>query len=102
MRKQLGERRERFGKMEEKKSEKKSEKKYKSIRQKHMTAMCVVSLVTALVLIPLISYVYRKQMEKEYSEKAFHEAAIAAELIDGDSIARYRETGEKDAYYAWV
>ena len=81
---------------------KKAEKQYKSISQKHMIAMFVVSLITALVLIPVISYVYRKQMETEYSDKAFHEAAIAAKLIDGDSIARYRETGEKDAYYEEV
>ncbi|MBR1478863.1 MAG: SpoIIE family protein phosphatase [Lachnospiraceae bacterium] len=77
-------------------------KKYKSISVKHLRAMLVVSVITAIVLIPVISYVYRGQMEKEYSNKAFHEATIAAKLIDGDSIARYRETGQKDEYYEKV
>lgn len=77
-------------------------KKYKSIRNKHIWAMCAVSLVTALVLIPAISRIYRKQMEEDFAQKAFNQATIAASLIDGDSIARYRETGEKDAYYEEV
>ena len=77
-------------------------KKYKSIRNKHIWAMCAVSLITALVLIPAISRIYRKQMEEDFAQKAFNQATIAASLIDGDSIARYRETGEKDAYYEEV
>ena len=84
------------------KEENRVDKKYKSISAKHMKAMFVVSVVTAIVLIPVLSYMYRKQMEAEYSDKAFHEAAIAAQLIDGDTIARYRETGEKDEYYEEV
>ncbi len=78
------------------------EKKYKSIHTKHILAMFAVSLITAIVLIPSIARVYRKQMENDFSEKAFNAATIAAELIDGDTIERYRETGEKDDYYEEV
>ena len=77
-------------------------KKYQSNSQKHMAAMFAASLITAVILIPAIAYLYRRQMENVYADKAFNQAAIAAQLIDGDSIRRYRETGEKDAYYEEV
>ena len=38
-------------------------------------------------------------MEDYYSRVAFDQASIAAEVIDGDRIAGYYATGEKDAYY---
>jgi sigma-B regulation protein RsbU (phosphoserine phosphatase) len=76
-----------------------AEKKYKSINKKHMLALAVVSIIMAAVLLPVISTVYRSRMEKEYSEKAFNAAAIAAGLIDGDSIERYASTEIKDEYY---
>ena len=78
------------------------EKQYKSIHKKHIWAMFAVSLITALVLVPAIMRVYRNQMESDYADKAFNAATIAASLIDGDSIARYLETGEKDVYYEEV
>ena len=79
-----------------------TDKKYKSIHKKHMLALLAVSIVMALVLVPVVSTVYRNRMEKEYSDKAFNAASIAAELIDGDSIARYYENGQKDDYYEKV
>ncbi|MBR6396139.1 MAG: SpoIIE family protein phosphatase [Lachnospiraceae bacterium] len=64
-----------------------------------MLALLLVSAVMTLVLVPVISAVYRSRMEKEYSDKAFNAATIAAKLINGDSIEKYYSTGIKDEYY---
>ena len=76
-----------------------SNKKFRSVQKKQMTAMFGITLITLIVLIPSLSILYRKQMEGWYADKAFSQASIAAQMIDGDTIQRYRETGEKDAYY---
>ena len=80
----------------------KTEKKYSTIQAKNTMAMIIVLLVTALALMPSIGHVYKNQMQDDFAEKGFNSAAIAAYYIDGDSIAKYRDSGEKDEYYEEV
>lgn len=68
--------------------------------QPKMTAGLVVMAIALIASITLtISILYRDQMEKQYSDNAFNQASIAANIIDGDRIYKYYQTGEKDDYY---
>lgn len=75
-------------------------KKWKMrLQPKLVLGMIIMALGLVAALTPAISQLYRARMEEYYSELAFHQASIAAEFIDGDSIRKYYLTGEKDAYY---
>ena len=69
------------------------------LQPKLLLGLVVMAALLILILTPAISRLYRVRMEEYYSTLAFDQATIAAELIDGDSIQRYYETGEKDDYY---
>jgi sigma-B regulation protein RsbU (phosphoserine phosphatase) len=72
------------------------------LRPKMLIALAMLSIVLIVVITSVVAIVYRENMEKRYSDMAFQTATIAANLIDGDQIARYRQTGEKDEYYETV
>lgn len=75
-------------------------KKWKMrLQPKLVLGMIIMALGLVAALTPAISQLYRARMEEYYSELAFHQASIAAEFIDGDSIRKYYLTGAKDAYY---
>lgn len=63
-------------------------------------------LVLAIVLIAVLGFVitgqYRTSMENYYAKVAFDEAKIAAETINGDTIAHYAQTLTKDDYYTRI
>ena len=61
-----------------------------------LVAMAVVLLVSLTLVVTTL---YRRRMEEYFSKIAFDQASIAAELIDGDAVRRYYETGQKDEYY---
>ena len=72
-------------------------------RRKLQNAVIGSFTILGVVLILVISFVtadqyIRKEMGN-YRDSAFAYAKSAAELIDGDKIARYLETGERDEYY---
>ena len=54
------------------------------------------------VLVTAIAHMYRTRMEDYYAQAAFDQASIAAQVIDGDRIADYYTSGEKDAYYEQI
>ena len=60
-------------------------------------------IILGIVLVLVISFVVADQyIRKEmgnYRDTAFAYTKSAAEMIDGDKIANYLETGEKDEYY---
>ena len=69
------------------------------LQPKLLLGLVIMAVVLVGTLTPAISRLYRGHMERYYSDLAFDQASIAAQLIDGDSIARYYLTGEKDEYY---
>ena len=78
-------------------------KKFKiRLQPKLLLGLVVMAALLLLALAPVISQLYRVTMENYYSQLAFNQASIAAEIIDGDSIKRYYhdgQIGEKDDYY---
>lgn len=71
--------------------------------QPKMTAGLIVMAIVLIISTTLtMSLLYRNHMEEQYSDIAFNQASIAAQFIDGDSISRYYQTGEKDDYYQEV
>lgn len=75
-----------------------------NLRLQPKLLMGLVGMAALLMaaLTPSLSRLYRARMEDYYTALAFDQAAIAAKIIDGDSIRRYYETGETDAYYEEV
>jgi len=63
-----------------------------------IVSMLVVSTVVSLIACKL----YRKNMENKYSEIAFDQASLASYYIDGDTIAKYLNSNEKDEYYEQI
>ena len=76
----------------------------KKNRKRHLQSelllgLAVMAALLVAVLAPAISELYRNRMEEYYTNLAFAQASIAADYIDGDRIAQYYTTGEKDSYY---
>ena len=75
------------------------------MRKKHKLQNTVLTsfIVLAVVLILIISFVVGDQYIRKETENcrttAYAYTKSAAELIDGDTIAHYLETEEKDEYY---
>ncbi|MCR4770906.1 MAG: phosphoserine phosphatase, partial [Oscillospiraceae bacterium] len=72
------------------------------LQPKLLFGLIAMGVVLMLALTPTISAIYRDHMEKQYSKTAFDMASVAAGIIDGDRIAVYRNTLEKDEYYETV
>ncbi len=72
------------------------------LQPKLLFGLVAMVVVLMLALMPTISMIYRSHMEAQYSKTAFDMATVAAGMIDGDSIARYHDTLEKDEYYEQV
>ncbi len=73
-------------------------------RKRHLQAKLLLGLVSMaglliLVLTPTVSELYRSRMEEYYTNLAFAQATVAADLIDGDRIGQYYTSGETDGYY---
>ena len=69
------------------------------LQPKLLLGLVVMAAVLVGILAPSIAQLYRTRMEERYSELAFGQASVAADLIDGDKVEQYYLTGEKDAYY---
>ena len=72
------------------------------LQPKLLMGLVGMAAVLMAALTPALARLYRDRMEDYYSTLAFDQAAIAARIIDGDSIGRYYSTEEKDAYYEEV
>ena len=73
--------------------------RWRSLQPKLILGLVLMSVALTAVLITAIAQMYRSRMEDYYSQVAFDQASIAAQVIDGDRIAGYYATGEKDDYY---
>ena len=69
------------------------------LQPKLLLGLVVMAAVLVGILAPSIAQLYRTRMEERYSELAFGQASVAADLIDGDKVEQYYLTGEKDEYY---
>ncbi|MEM1483421.1 SpoIIE family protein phosphatase [Oscillospiraceae bacterium PP1C4] len=69
---------------------------------KFTVGLVLLTVVLTVALGVVIAKYYRSSMEEYYSKTAFDQAKIAADYIDGDTIALYESTMEKDAYYETV
>ena len=77
-------------------------KKRMHLQPKLFIGLILLGVVLMAALTFTIAKIYRNHMEEQYSKTAFDMATVAANLIDGDTIAGYRETGVKDEYYEEV
>lgn len=73
--------------------------KKRSVQFKLTFGLLFMALVLAVALTAVVAKLYRDRMEEYYSDIAYHQASIAAEHINGDTIEKYYKTGEKDEYY---
>ena len=69
------------------------------LRTKLQIALMLLSFILILGISITGGLIYRRRMEEQYSNAAFETATIVSNLIDGDRIAKYRNTLEKDDYY---
>ena len=69
------------------------------LQPKLLLGLVVMAVVLVGILAPSVAQLYRTRMEERYSELAFGQASVAADLIDGDKVEQYYRTGEKDEYY---
>ncbi|MBR5317245.1 MAG: SpoIIE family protein phosphatase [Lachnospiraceae bacterium] len=79
-------------------------KKYKKQKSRKLQYAITRSFVIlGVVLILVLSFVvadqYIRKAMDNYRDTAFAYSNSAAEIIDGDKISHYLETGEKDEYY---
>ena len=70
-----------------------------SLQQKLIIGHVILAAALIVALIPSVSGLFRHRMEEYYRNLAFNLAPTAANHIDGDSIERYYNGGEKDDYY---
>lgn len=69
------------------------------LQPKLILGLVVMAMVLLLSLTLVVTTMYRRRMEEYFSKIAFDQASVAAEIIDGDAVRRYYETGKKDEYY---
>ncbi len=69
------------------------------LQPKLLLGLVAMAAILVMILAPSIARLYRTRMEEQYSKLAFGQAAVAADLINGDRVEQYYLTGEKDAYY---
>ncbi|NCB32569.1 MAG: HAMP domain-containing protein [Erysipelotrichia bacterium] len=72
------------------------------LQSKLIGAMILVMMAITIAMGYLIAVNYRDRMEDYYAKIAQDQAKIAASYIDGDRIAKYLETLQKDDYYSTV
>ena len=73
--------------------------RWRSLQPKLILGLVLMSVALTAVLITAIAHMYRSHTRSRVLPVAFDQASIAARVIDGDRIAGYYATGEKDAYY---
>lgn len=74
-------------------------RKKTSISKRMLNSLVVLAIVLVILTGTLVSVQYYFSQLKLYSDRAFDYSRTAAEFIDGDTIEKYVETGEKDDYY---
>ncbi len=77
-------------------------KKRYTMSGKFLTALIILGLVICIVTSACVALLYYSSQMEEFSDTAFSLGKTLADYIDGDRIAAYVETGEKDEYYQTV
>ena len=73
--------------------------KKRKLSTKVIFAVVIFALLIIVATCGSVVVRYRKDIMKRYSDQGFAYARTAAAYIDGDTIKKYLETGQKDAYY---
>lgn len=73
--------------------------KKRKLSTKVILAVVFFSLLIIVATCLSVVLRYRKDIMERYSSQGFAYARTAAAYIDGDTIKKYLETGQKDAYY---
>ena len=80
----------------------KEEKKRKSLGTKMLWGIVAFALIlVAAICTPVCMRLYNVRVD-DYTEQAFSYTRSAADFINGNTIKKYIETGEKDEYYYQV
>ena len=74
-------------------------KKYHKLQNMVLLSFSVLALALIVIISLVVGTKYVDKEMENYKKMAFAYTKSAAELIDGDKIAYYLETGEKDEYY---
>ncbi|MBR0413794.1 MAG: SpoIIE family protein phosphatase [Clostridia bacterium] len=77
-------------------------KKQGKIASRTVLGLFVMGIVLMVGISISIGMPMRNRVIETYSDKTYSYTAAAAEFIDGDTIAQYAKTGQKDAYYEEV
>ncbi len=67
------------------------------MRMARRMIVCILLLTVAIVVFVGLSY--RKTFRRFYSDRAQGVSRLVADMVDGDRITQYIETGETDEYY---
>ena len=70
-----------------------------SLNKKLLRRIILFAIVLVIATGTLVGVQYYSQQVENYSKQAFDFARTAANIIDGDRVLGYVETGEKDDYY---
>lgn len=73
--------------------------KKKRLQPKWFFRLLAVVCILILVLTMIGTRIYRRQRERQFAQVACNMASIAAGLVDGDRIAQYQDTLQKDESY---
>ena len=73
--------------------------KVSKIAKRTLLKMTLLALVLIVGICAAIGSLFLRQTLQTYSTFAFSYTRMAADVIDGDTVLRYVETGEKDSYY---
>ena len=77
----------------------KEKTKRNSVVQKTINSMLVFTLLLTIAVSVAVSYGFYVLSTRHYVEDTNEYACIAANVIEGDTVAEYLETGVKDEYY---
>lgn len=76
-----------------------NEKNRKSLGGKILFGIVVIAVVIVIAISVPVSFGFYYIKLNEFTNEAFSHTRVAAEIIDGDRVLSYLETGEKDDYY---
>jgi sigma-B regulation protein RsbU (phosphoserine phosphatase) len=77
----------------------KKQRKQRKLQHAVIRSFAILGIVLVLVISFVVADQYIRKAMGNYRDTAFAYTKSMAEMIDGDKVAHYLETGEKDEYY---
>ncbi len=77
-------------------------RKHHTMRSKFLASLVILGIVICIITSAAVAGLYYNSRMAEFSDTAFALGKLASEFIDGDRVAKYVETLEKDEYYESV